>query len=139
MGSPYIVFLFGPKVKIKYLRGAFFGVSDFSEQIFHAPRAKIWHYATELRTLLCGSALTNTTDNLSEMCPLKLADFFLFLYHQSYIILQGPLIPPMDFTNCPDWGSNLLLLDGRAITLTTHPIRIAYKPVWGYSYRLPQL
>ena len=42
--------------------------------------ARLWHYAAELRTLsgtypLCGSALTNTTDILSEMCPLKLTDF----------------------------------------------------------------
>ena len=52
-----------------------------SDHIFHAPVAKLWHYAAELRTLsvtyhLCGSALTNTTDNLSEMCPLKLTDYF---------------------------------------------------------------
>ena len=38
-----------------------------------------WHYADELSTLsvtypLCGLALTNTMENLSEMCPLKLTD-----------------------------------------------------------------
>ena len=32
---------------------------------------------------LCGSALADTTDNPSEMCPLKLTNFCLFLYHQS--------------------------------------------------------
>ena len=42
-----------------------------------------WHCATELDSLsvansLCGSALTNTTDNLFEMCQLKLTDFCLF-------------------------------------------------------------
>ena len=44
--------------------------------------ARLWHYAAELRTLsvtypLCGSALTDTTDNPFEMCPLKLTDFLL--------------------------------------------------------------
>ena len=48
--------------------------------------ARLWHYAAELRTLsvtypLCGSALTYTMDNPSEMCPLKLTNFCLFLYH----------------------------------------------------------
>ena len=38
--------------------------------------ARLGHYAAELRTLsvtypLCGSALTNTMDNPSEMCLLK--------------------------------------------------------------------
>ena len=65
------------------------------------------HDAAELRTPsvtdhLCGPAVTNTTDNLSEMCTLKLSEFCLFLYHQSYTILQGPLIPPMAFTSCHD-------------------------------------
>ena len=41
---------------------------------------KLGHYATELHTLsvthiLCNSALTNTMDNLSEICPLNLRDF----------------------------------------------------------------
>ena len=75
-----------PKVKVKYLRGAFGGAGHLREQIFHAPGAKLWHYAAELLTLsvtypLCGLDLTNTTDNPSEMCPLKLTDFCLFLYH----------------------------------------------------------
>ena len=48
----------------------------------------LWHYAAELRTLsviypLCGSALTNTTDNLSEMCPLKLTHFCTIDHTQS--------------------------------------------------------
>ena len=56
--------------------------------------ARLWLYADELRTLsvaypLCGSALTDTTYNLSEMGPLKLTDFCLFMFHQSYTILQG--------------------------------------------------
>ena len=64
----------------------FGGADHLSDQIFHAPGAKLWHYAAELRTLsvtntLCGLAFTNTTDNLSEMCPLKLTDFCLFVYH----------------------------------------------------------
>ena len=65
---------------------------------------------------LCGSALTATTDNPSEMCQLKLTDFCLFLYHRSYTILQRPLIPPMAFTSCYDRGSNRLPPDGRANT-----------------------
>ena len=56
------------------------------DQSFHAPSSQVfWHYAAELHTLsvtypLCGSALTDTTDNPPEMCPLKLTDFCLFLY-----------------------------------------------------------
>ena len=85
-------------IKVKNLRGAFAGASQLNDQIFHSPGAKLWHYAAELRTLsvaypLCGLALTNTTDNLSEMCPLKLIDFCLLLYHQACTILQGPLTP----------------------------------------------
>ena len=54
--------------------------------------ARLWHYTAELRTLsvtypLCGSALTYTTDNPSEMCPLKLTDFY---HTQSY---KGCLFP----------------------------------------------
>ena len=79
--------------------------------------ARLWHYAAELRTLsvtypLYGLAPTNVKDNPSEICPLKLTDFCLFLYHQSYTILQGPFIPPMDFPSCQDRGSNLLTLMG---------------------------
>ena len=53
--------------------------------------ASLWHYVAELRTLsvtypLCGSALTNTTDNPSEMCLLKLTDFCLFCQsHKCYM------------------------------------------------------
>ena len=69
--------------------GCLFGGAGFlSDQTFLAPEAKLGHYAAELRTLsvtnhLCGLALTNTTDNPSEMCPLKLTEFCLLLYHQS--------------------------------------------------------
>ena len=55
---------------------------------------------------LCGLALIDTMDNPSEMWPLKLTDFCLFLYHQSYTILLGPLISPMAFTSCHDRGLN---------------------------------
>ena len=52
---------------------------------FSAPLgARLWHYATELRTLsvtypLCSSALmyTDTMDNPSEMCPLKCLPVFV--------------------------------------------------------------
>ena len=62
--------------KYSYLWDALGRAGHLSDQIFHAPRSQVWHYGTELRTLsvtypLCGSALTNTTDNPSEMCPLK--------------------------------------------------------------------
>ena len=61
----------------------------------HAPGAKPWRLATELRTLiaaypLCGSALTDTMDNPSEECPTKLIDTHSHpkkipvLYNQSY-------------------------------------------------------
>ena len=60
--------------------------------------ARHWHYPAELRTLsvtypLCGLALTDSTDNPSEMCPLKLTDFCLFCtidHTQSY---KGHLFP----------------------------------------------
>ena len=82
-----------------------FGVAgQLGDHIFHAPRAKLWHYAAEYGTIsvmypLYGSTLTNSMDNLPEMCPHKLTGFCLFLYHGSYTILQGPLIPPMAFTS----------------------------------------
>ena len=105
-------------------------VGHLGDQIFHVPGAKLWHFAAELRTLsftypLCGSALTNTTDNPSEMCPPKLKYFCLCLYHCSYKIIQGPHIPPMAFASCHDRGSNLLPPDRRASTLTTQPVRLA--------------
>ena len=92
--------------------------------------ARLWHYASEHRTLsviypLCGSALTDTTDNPSDMCPLKLTGFCLFLYHRSYTILQGPLIPALAFTSCHDRGLNWQTPDGRASTLTTQPLQLA--------------
>ena len=94
-------------------------------------RARLWHYAAELRTLsvtypLCGSALTDTADNPSKMCSLKLIDFCPFLYHGSYTMLQGPLIPPMAFTSCHDRpGPKLATPDGKASTLTTQPFQLA--------------
>ena len=96
----------------------FGGASYLSGHIFHASGAKFWHNATELRTLsvmypLCGLVLIDTTYNLSVMCPLKLTYYYLFFYHQTYTILQGPLIPPMAFISCHDQGSNLLPPDGR--------------------------
>ena len=60
--------------------------------------AKLWNYAAELCTLsvtypLCGLALTDTTDNPYEMCPLKLKTFACFCtigQTQSY---KGSLFP----------------------------------------------
>ena len=70
------------------------------DQTSHAPLAKLWLYATELDTLSvvypwCGSALTDTTGNLSDMGPLKLKKLSLVLYHQSYTLLKGLHIPPL--------------------------------------------
>ena len=71
----------------------FGGAGHLADQIFHAPEAKSWHFAAELCTLsgtdsLRDSVPTDLSDNLSEICPLKLTDFCLFLYHihntQSY-------------------------------------------------------
>ena len=92
--------------------------------------ARPWHSAAELHTLLvtyplCVSAHNDTTDNSSEICPLKHTDFCLFLYHQSYTVLLGPLIPPMAFTSWHDRGSDQLSPDGRASTLTTQPLQLA--------------
>ena len=75
----------------------FCGAGRIGDQISLPLGARLLHYAFELRTLsviylLCGKALTDTTDNQSEMCPLKLTDFCLFLYHRSYTILQGCLL-----------------------------------------------
>ena len=61
----------------------FGGAGHLSHHILHTPEAKLWRYAAELRTLsvtypLCGSALTDTTHNPSEMCPLKRTDLYLF-------------------------------------------------------------
>ena len=51
----------------------FGGAGHLGDQISHAQA--FWHYAVELRALsvtypLCGSALTDTTDNPSEMLSL---------------------------------------------------------------------
>ena len=92
------------KVLKKSTSGVPFGrAGHLGEHIFHAPGARLWHYAAELCTILvmyplCGLGLTNTTDNPSEMCRLKLTDYCcLCLCHQSYTILHGPLIPPNGF------------------------------------------
>ena len=64
-------------LKVKYLRGAFRRSRSLKWPDFPCPSEPgFWHYAAELRTLsvtnpLCGSTLTDTTDNPSEMCPLK--------------------------------------------------------------------
>ena len=99
------------KVKVKYLRSAFQRSRSFRWPGFACPfhGAEPWHSASELpslsmKYLFCGPALTDTMDNLSEMCPHKLTDFCLFLYHQSYTILQGQHILPMAFTSCHDQG-----------------------------------
>ena len=60
-----------------------------------------WHYAAELRTLsftypLCGLVLTNTTDNPSETCPLKLRLLPVFV----------PMIIN-NLTSCHDQGLEL--------------------------------
>ena len=120
------------KVKVKYLRGAYWQSRSLQWQDFPCPSEPgfvIMPLGSALSVTypLCGSALTDATDNPSEMCPLKLTDFCLFLYHWSYTILQGPLIPPMAFTSCHDRGSNRLPPDGRASTLTTQPLRLASK------------
>ena len=58
-------------LKVKYLRGAI-RRTKFSMPLEPKP----WHYATEICTLsvtypFFGSSLTDTADNLSEMCPLE--------------------------------------------------------------------
>ena len=129
------------KIKVP-LECLFGGTGHLSDQIFHAPEAKLWHYAAELHHTLSvtyplrSSALTNTTDNPYKICPLKLTDFCLFLYHQSYTIFQGPFILPKAFTSCHDRSSNLLPQDGRASTLTTQPLRLA-QPSQPASYICP--
>ena len=118
------------ELKVKYLRGAFWQSRSLKWPDFPCPSEPgfgIMPLSSALSQLhiLCGSALTDTTDNPSEMCPLKLTDFCLFLYHWSYTILQEPFIPPMAFTSCHDRGLNRLPPDGRASTLTTQPLRLA--------------
>ena len=114
---------FFPKVMESTSRVPFRGAGHAGDHIFHAPRAKPCHYAANLHTLsvtspLHASALTDTMDNLSEKCPNALTDIHcLFLYDWSYMLLQGPHIPPMAFTICHDPGSNLLPSDERVGTL----------------------
>ena len=78
------------KVKAKYLWGVFQqNLSLTGDQIFHAPGAKLWHCAAELPTIsatypLCASALTDTRDNPSKMCALKLT--LLPVFVPSFII-----------------------------------------------------
>ena len=77
----------------------FGGAGNLGDKIFLALGGKPWHYTTELRILsvtypFCGSALTDTTDKLSEMCPTKLTDFFLFRtidHTQSYTMAADSL------------------------------------------------
>ena len=90
-----------PMSKSRVRLGLFckFHTSTFSS-LFQTFNARFFaYYATELPTLsvtypLCGSAVTDTKDNPSEMFPLKLTDFCLFLYTidhtQSY---KGRLFP----------------------------------------------
>ena len=75
------------KVKVKYLSRVPFSRADhLGDQIFSLPLgARPWHYAAELPTLpvtypLCGLALTNTRDILSEMWPQNLTDVCLFFF-----------------------------------------------------------
>ena len=76
----------------------FGGAGHLGDQIFHPPGARLWHYAAELHTLsvtypLCGLALTDTTDNLSEMCQTKLRDFDLFFSINHTKSYKGRLLP----------------------------------------------
>ena len=101
-----------------------------TRSLYRVFRLRYKHYSAELHTLsvtypLCGWAITNTMSNPSEKCPLKLTDFFLFLCHRLYTILEGLLISPMAFTICHDRGSNRVPPDGRASALTTQPLRLS--------------
>ena len=125
--------------RLKNLCGAFGRAGHSSDQIFHAPGAKPWHYAAGLRTLsvtnnpFCGSVLTDTTDNLSEKCPIKLTDRYIvilrrFLFRsmikpQSY---TGSHIPLMAFTSVHDPGMNFEpQVREHVCTSTTQPIQLA--------------
>ena len=56
----------------------FGGAGYLGDQIFLAPGAKLFGTMPlnsplpQLNILVCGSALNDTTDNPSEMCPLKI-------------------------------------------------------------------
>ena len=94
--------------------------------------ARLWHNAAKLLTFsvtypLCGSALTDTMDNPSEMWSLKLTDTFACFctinHTQSY---NGRLFP--------QWLSQVVMTGARtgypqmeepASTLTTQPLRLA--------------
>ena len=93
--------------------------------------ARLWHYAAELRTLsvtypLCGSALTDTTDNPSEMCPQKtyrlLPVFVPLIIHN----LTRAVYSPNGFHKLSRPGLEPATPDARASTLTTQPLRLAY-------------
>ena len=60
--------------------------------------------------------------------------FACFCTIDSYTILQGPLIPPMAFTICHDWGLNRLPLDWRPSTITTKPTQLAWSSLLVYVY-----
>ena len=113
----------------------FSGAGHLSDQIFHAPGANFWHYIAELCALsftypLYHSALTNTMDNLSEMCPLKLTEVCLFLYHQSYTILQA--YSPNGFHKL-SWPG-IELATPRLESQTTKPIRLASRNTIVYCF-----
>ena len=109
----------------------FDGAGHSYDQIFHATGVKSWHYTAQLSTLsvaypFCGSALTDTSDNLSELCTVKLIGIHYHpakilipvLYHQSNTFLHRHIFPH-------DQGSNLQPPDERAGTLTTQPLQLA--------------
>ena len=83
----------------KYLRGVFAAETvNFCDYIFPAPGAMPYlHYISELTYPLCGSAFTNTADNPSEMCPLKLADFLPVFVPSIVYNLTGAAYSPNGF------------------------------------------
>ena len=97
--------------QLNKLNGVLFGGAIHSgDPIFHAPGARPWQNIAELRTPsvtypLCGSALTEYTNNLSEMCPTKVLPVSVPSIVHS---LTGVAYSPMAFTCCHDLGSNLL-------------------------------
>ena len=77
---------------------AFGRAGYFGDQIFHAPGAELWHLATGLHTAsvacpLRGSALTDTTENQSEICPLNLRTFACFCTIDHTLSHKDRLIP----------------------------------------------
>ena len=106
-------------------------------QIFHAPGAKLWHYATELHILsqlhiLCVVQLLLTPSQViclrCTKVNLHASSCFVPLIIQN---LTRATHSPNGFKSCHDWGSNLLPTD--EITLTTQPIRPA-KAVFTSQY-----